>query len=147
MTAPLMQALYLGQHTKRINIATAVIVLPIWDPLRLAEEVAVLDNLIDNAVSFSPDGGLVRIIATVADDQVLVSVEDEGPGVPEPEREHIFRRFHSVRPEGEAFGKHSGLGLAIARTIAEAHDGTLLATSRRDGQSGACLELGLPKKR
>ena len=45
--APLMQALYLGQHTKRINIATAVIVLPIWDPLRLAEEVAVLDNLID----------------------------------------------------------------------------------------------------
>ena len=70
------------------------------------EVVRVLDNLIDNAVSFSPDGGLVRIIATVADDQVLVSVEDEGPGVPESEREHIFRRFHSVRPEGEAFGKH-----------------------------------------
>ena len=45
--APLMQAMYIGQHTKRINISTAVIVLPIWDPLRLAEEVAVLDNLTD----------------------------------------------------------------------------------------------------
>jgi alkanesulfonate monooxygenase SsuD/methylene tetrahydromethanopterin reductase-like flavin-dependent oxidoreductase (luciferase family) len=45
--APLMQAMYIGQHTKRINISTAVIVLPIWDPLRLAEEVAILDNLTD----------------------------------------------------------------------------------------------------
>ena len=45
--APLMQAAYIGQKTKRINISTAVVVLPIWDPLRLAEEVAVLDNLID----------------------------------------------------------------------------------------------------
>ncbi|MEE8519298.1 MAG: LLM class flavin-dependent oxidoreductase, partial [Dehalococcoidia bacterium] len=45
--APLMQALHIGHHTKRIKIATAVVVLPIWDPLRLAEEVAVLDNLID----------------------------------------------------------------------------------------------------
>ena len=45
--APLLQALYVGQHTRRIKIATGILVLPIWDPLRLAEEVAVLDNLID----------------------------------------------------------------------------------------------------
>ena len=72
---------------------------------------------------------------------------DEGPGIPEARREQVFQRFHSHRPQAEDFGNHSGLGLAIARAIAEAHDGTLLATSRRDGQSGACLELGLPKKR
>ena len=106
--------------------------------------VRVLDNLIDNAVSFSPDGGLVRIIATVADDQVLVSVEDEGPGVPESEREHIFRRFHSVRPEGEGFGKHSGLGLAIARSIVEGHQGRISIGDREDAQRGASFVVRLP---
>ncbi|RJG54861.1 HAMP domain-containing protein [Sphingobium terrigena] len=106
--------------------------------------VRVLENLIDNAISFSPDGGLVQVVATVADDQVLVSVEDEGPGVPESEREHVFRRFHSVRPEGESFGKHSGLGLAIARSIIDGHQGRISIADRQDAQSGACFILHLP---
>ncbi|WP_188063294.1 ATP-binding protein [Sphingobium sp. KCTC 72723] len=106
--------------------------------------IRVLDNLIDNAISFSPEGGLVRIVATVADDQVLVSVEDEGPGVPESEREHVFRRFHSVRPEGESFGKHSGLGLAIARSIIDGHQGRISIADRQDDLSGACFILHLP---
>lgn len=106
--------------------------------------IRVLDNLIDNAVSFSPDGGLVQIIATVADGQVMVAVEDEGPGVPESEREHIFRRFHSVRPEGEAFGKHSGLGLAIARSIVEGHQGRIAIGDREDAQNGARFVVKLP---
>lgn len=104
----------------------------------------VLDNLIDNAVSFSPDNGLVQVIATVADDAVLVSVEDEGPGVPESERETVFRRFHSVRPEGEAFGKHSGLGLAIARSIIEGHQGQIRIADREDAQRGARFIMTLP---
>ena len=106
--------------------------------------VRVLDNLIDNAISFSPDGGLVQIIATVADDQVFVSVEDEGPGVPVTEREHVFRRFHSVRPEGESFGKHSGLGLAIARSIVEGHQGRISIGDREDAQQGARFIVRLP---
>ena len=104
----------------------------------------VLDNLIDNAISFSPDGGLVQIVATVADNEVLVSVEDEGPGVPESQREHVFRRFHSVRPETESFGKHSGLGLAIARSIVEGHQGKISIADREDHQSGACFMVRLP---
>lgn len=106
--------------------------------------IRVLDNLIDNAISFSPDGGLVQVVATVADDEVMVSVEDEGPGVPESEREHIFRRFHSVRPENETFGKHSGLGLAIARSIVEGHQGKISIAGREDAQSGACFMVRLP---
>ncbi|MGK2912045.1 MAG: ATP-binding protein [Sphingobium sp.] len=104
----------------------------------------VLENLLDNAISFSPDGGLVRIIATVADSEVLVSVEDEGPGVPLSERETVFRRFHSVRPEGEQFGKHSGLGLAIARSILDGHQGRISIGDRDDAQSGASFIMRLP---
>ena len=63
---------------------------------------------------------------------------------PREAREQVFERFHSLRPSDEDFGSHSGLGLAIARTIAEAHDGTLTASDRRDGQRGARLVLDLP---
>src|SRR3546814_13250781 len=77
----------------------------------------VIENLVDNAVSFSPPGGLVQILATRVDDDVLISVEDEGPGVTEAERPTIFRRFHNVLPNTQEFAKHSGVGLAIARPI------------------------------
>jgi len=104
----------------------------------------VIDNLLDNAVSFSPAGGLVQVTATVADNEVLLCVEDEGPGVPLTERETVFRRFHSVRPEGEGFGKHSGLGLAIARSIVEGHQGKIKIADRDDDAPGARFELYLP---
>ena len=59
----------------------------------------------------------------------------------------MFERFHSVRPDAEAFGAHSGLGLAIARTIAEAHEGALSITDRPGGERGAQLVLELPMER
>ena len=110
----------------------------------------VLENLLDNAVSFSPPGGEVEVMVASdvpgngANARVSLSVSDDGPGVPDSEREKVFDRFHSVRPAGEAFGSHSGLGLAIARTIAQAHDGTLVIAERADGREGACLVLALP---
>ena len=104
----------------------------------------VFDNLIDNAVSFSPAGGVVRISATRSDDTVIATVEDEGPGVPDDSRDAIFERFHSLRPEGEAFGKHSGLGLAIARTIITGHGGSLIVRDRMDAQHGAVFVVTLP---
>ncbi len=110
-------------------------------PLRL-ERIA--DNLLDNAVSFSPENGEVTVEVMCRGDRVIASVCDEGPGIPEAVREKVFRRFHSDRPEGEGFGNHSGLGLAIARTIAEAHDGALGVEDRADGKPGACLILDLP---
>ncbi|MEE9434170.1 MAG: ATP-binding protein [Sphingorhabdus sp.] len=103
-----------------------------------------LNNLIDNAVSFSPKGGLIEISATNAEGQILIRITDEGPGVPESEREAIFRRFHSERPASEDFGSHSGLGLAIARTIVEGHQGHIAVRGREDGQPGACFEIALP---
>jgi two-component system sensor histidine kinase ChvG len=104
----------------------------------------VFENLLDNAVSFSPDGGLVTVSAAEEGGDLVVRVEDEGPGVPEEAREAVFRRFQSIRPESETFGEHSGLGLAIARTIVEAHQGAIGVESREDRLSGARFVVRLP---
>ncbi len=122
----------------RPHAGTAVV---LGDGSRLTRVVA---NLIDNAISFSPPGGLVQIAATRDGDRILVRVDDEGPGVPPPAREAIFNRFHSIRPEGEAFGRHSGLGLAIAKAIVEAHNGTIDVEDRDDDCSGARFLVRLP---
>jgi two-component system sensor histidine kinase ChvG len=108
-----------------------------------ARLVRLIDNIVDNAISFSPPGGLVEIAAVHAGQSVLVTVEDEGPGVPQAEREAVFRRFHSVRPE-EDFGRHSGLGLAIGRAIAQGHDGRIEIEDRHDGRAGARFVLRFP---
>lgn len=104
----------------------------------------VVENLLDNAVSFSPPEAPIVVDIENDGERVVLTVCDEGPGIPPDSREKVFHRFHSVRPDNEDFGNHSGLGLAIARAIAEAHDGTLIAEARPDGESGACLRLELP---
>lgn len=107
----------------------------------------VIENLLDNAVSFSPPDAAIEVELSQGAGRILLTVCDEGPGIPEEAREKVFERFHSIRPEAEAFGNHSGLGLAIARAIAEAHDGSLSANGRPDGSRGACLRLELPAAR
>ncbi|MES1976141.1 MAG: stimulus-sensing domain-containing protein [Pseudomonadota bacterium] len=104
----------------------------------------VFENLIENAVSFSPDSGLIVVSAAREGSDLIVRVEDEGPGVPEEAREQVFRRFQSLRPDSEEFGKHSGLGLAIARTIVEGHQGAIAVESREDRLSGARFVVRLP---
>jgi two-component system sensor histidine kinase ChvG len=122
----------------RPRVGTAVIM---GEESRLAR---VFDNIVDNAISFSPEGGLIEICAVHLGEEVIVTIEDEGPGVPEAAREAIFNRFHSIRPEGEAFGRHSGLGLAIAKAIVEGHDGRIAAEDRRDGRPGARFVIRFP---
>ena len=102
----------------------------------------VAQNLVDNAISFSREGGLVQLAVERRGRFVCAIVEDEGPGIPAGAEEKIFQRFYSERPEAEGFGRHSGLGLAISRAIVEAHDGTLVAENRDGG--GARFTLALP---
>jgi two-component system sensor histidine kinase ChvG len=106
----------------------------------------VIRNLLDNAVSFSPNDGVVRMTVMRAGERVMLRVDDDGPGIPPGMHEDIFKRFYSERPEGESFGKHSGLGLAIARAIIEAHDGTIKALNREaNGEVlGARFVMTLP---
>lgn len=109
------------------------------DPARLIRAV---DNLIDNAVSFSRAEQTVRVSAARAGDVVEIAVEDDGPGVPIEQREAIFARFHSDRPADD-FARHSGLGLAIAQTIVAAHNGQMSVDDAAIG-SGARFTIRLP---
>lgn len=113
----------------------------VWGDMAQLERV--IENMIDNAISFSPQHGVVRVAATRDGREIVITVDDNGPGIPEAAREQIFERFHSDRPENEAFGTHSGLGLAIARTIVEAHGGTISATAH-ETDHGARLLVRLP---
>lgn len=107
----------------------------------------VFRNLIDNALTFSPRGGTLTATLRREAGGVVVTVDDEGPGIPENKLEAIFDRFYSERPAGEQFGTHSGLGLSIARQIVDAYRGSITAENRRDEAGeviGARFTVKLP---
>lgn len=89
----------------------------------------VIVNLLDNALSFSPPGGKVTVASRRIGPEIQISVEDEGPGIPDENLERIFERFYTDRPQ-ESFGQNSGLGLNISRQIVVAHGGRLYAENR-----------------
>lgn len=106
----------------------------------------VFRNLVDNARSFSPPGRSVRVRLARRGGEVVISVEDEGPGVPAENLETVFERFYTSRPKGAAFGGNSGLGLSIARQIVEAHGGRIWAENGVDeagGIRGARFQVAL----
>lgn len=102
----------------------------------------VIRNLVDNAVSFSPQDGTVTMTARSEGVHVRITVEDEGPGIPPDNVETIFKRFYTERPQDHDFGKNSGLGLSIARQITEGIGGRIWAENRKEG--GARFIVVLP---
>jgi two-component system sensor histidine kinase ChvG len=115
----------------------------------------VIINLLDNAISFSPPGGRVAVVARRIGPDIQIAVEDEGPGIPDENLERIFERFYTDRPQ-ENFGQNSGLGLNISRQIVVAHGGHLHAENGLpagvgrgkgdggDGRAGARFVIRLP---
>lgn len=114
----------------------------------------VMANLIENARSFVPKkGGNIDIRLSRVGQNAVIEVSDNGPGIPPENLEKIFARFYTDRPDGEAFGQNSGLGLSITRQIVEAHGGTIAAsnvpasakgTSNKKPQTGACFTVKIP---
>ena len=98
----------------------------------------VFRNVIANAISFSRPHGEIRLTARHDGRAVLITVEDEGPGIPEDKLTAIFDRFYTERPAGEKFGTHSGLGLSISKQIVEAHRGRIWAENRKDASGAIC---------
>jgi len=99
----------------------------------------IVDNLIENARSFSPPNGVVRVICRRVKDNIEISVDDDGPGVRPDVLDKIFERFYTDRPH-QGFGQNSGLGLSISKQIAEAHGGTIWVENR----TGAPDADGMP---
>ncbi|MDR0588565.1 MAG: hypothetical protein LBG61_06320 [Burkholderiales bacterium] len=107
---------------------------------------SILDNLISNAIKFSPNAGKIKITLTLVSEGVRIDVMDEGPGIPKEDREKVFESFYQgAQPEDGVPIKGSGLGLAIAREYALAHQGSIEAGDRHDGIKGARFTLWLPK--
>jgi signal transduction histidine kinase len=107
------------------------------DPLRIAQ---VLDNLISNAIKYTPDGGRVVVTSWVHEDRAWVEVTDSGIGISAADRQQIFERFYRVSGKSTAGG--AGLGLAITKAIVEAHGGTIAVESELG--AGANFRVSLP---
>ena len=107
------------------------------------EEISqVLDNLLENAVKFSPEQGVIRVELHDDEGVAILRVADEGPGVPDGEKQRIFERFYQAEA-GRAAPDHGvGLGLAICRHVAEAHGGTIAV--RDNVPTGAVFEVRIP---
>jgi two-component system sensor histidine kinase ChvG len=106
----------------------------------------VFRNLIDNAISFSPERGVITVTAARHHLMARVTVEDNGPGIPPENLESIFQRFYTERPAAH-FGNNSGLGLSIARQITQNANGRIWAENiyAPDGaRSGARFIVELP---
>ena len=107
----------------------------------------VFTNLLDNALSFSPPGGTVEVVAQLNSGAIEIAISDQGPGIPAESIDKIFARFYSDRPQSDrTVGKNSGLGLSISREIVAAHGGHIWAENRmKDGKiTGACFRVRLP---
>ena len=117
------------RHASRWRSSGTKFIVPGHDS-RLGQ---VINNLIDNARSFSPHGGSVRVTCRQLKNDVEIIVDDDGPGIRPDAMEKIFERFYTDRPH-QGFGQNSGLGLSISKQIVEAHGGTLKVENRMIGE-------------
>ena len=111
------------------------------DRVRLRQ---VLDNLIGNAIKYSPDGGEIRIRGSFDDEWVQVDVSDQGIGLPPDQLDRIFERFYRVESSLTQTTKGTGLGLYLAHAVIQAHNGRIWA--RNNPQRGATFSFVLPRR-
>lgn len=129
----------LSDDTRKVRLVVAASILsnPFLvrgDEGRLAQ---VLTNLVDNALSFSPEDGVVTMQVARDHNDVVITVDDNGPGIPEGSFKSIFRRFYSDRPDTDSTrGKNSGLGLSISSDIVRSHQGQISAINRTQPSTG-----------
>ncbi|MGQ0803020.1 MAG: ATP-binding protein [Actinomycetota bacterium] len=126
----------LERHRIEVDVPEALAVMADADALA-----HVLTNLLVNAAKFAPPGTRVMVSARAADDEVVISVSDEGPGVAPDDRERIFERFYQS-PGNTVARKGTGIGLGVARTLVELHGGTIWVEGRPG--DGATFSFTLP---
>ena len=102
----------------------------------------VLQNLIDNALKFTPQGGTIKVEVDAADENVIIKVTDTGRGIPEDQIPYVFDRYHIGDKRISLDQNNTGLGLAIVKKILEIHDSTIKLNSRMN--NGTTFSFDLP---
>src|SRR5205807_10523325 len=119
---------------------------PVEDPLVNADQrrvYQVMQNLLTNAVKYSPDGGCITLSGETERRELVISVSDQGLGMPASELERIFDRFHRIQSDVSRGIGGTGLGLAICKGLVEAHGGRIWAESAGEGK-GSTFRFTLP---
>ena len=102
----------------------------------------VVDNLVSNAVKYSPEGGTISLAVRTEEDKIVIEVDDAGPGIAAEDRERVFEWFFQGKLGHQGRVKSSGLGLAIARQFVLAHQGSIEVIA--DRAPGAHFRVSLP---
>jgi signal transduction histidine kinase len=135
-----VQVRSIGEPDERIElVARRPSVTGRWDPDRVQQ---VIDNLIGNALKYSPTDGNVTVTVDLVDGQATVSVADQGPGISEADRQNVFGAFFRTSEATSSQAPGLGLGLYICRELVRAHDGTIEALEAPGG--GAEFRIALP---
>jgi signal transduction histidine kinase len=122
-----------------LTLATSPLPLLAGDRVRLGQ---LLDNLVSNAVKFTPQGGRVDVRASSSREHAILEVRDSGMGIPADEQEHVFERFFRTTRATEQAIQGTGLGLAISNAIVHAHGGRITLAS--DDGEGATFRVTIP---
>ncbi|MDR0199969.1 MAG: PAS domain-containing protein [Streptococcaceae bacterium] len=130
------------EEKEKLTITPHLPLHPIWleiDPDKFGQ---VIDNILTNAIKYSPDGGVIRIGLEATEQQVIITISDEGMGIPPVDLPKIFDRFYRVDKARSHDAGGTGLGLSIAYDIVKLHDGYIWA--RSDGNHGTTFTIALP---
>ena len=123
-----------------LTLATGPVPLVAGDRARIAQ---LLDNLVSNAIKFTPEGGRVDVRVRALQKRAVVEVRDSGIGIPASEQQFLFERFYRTSTATEQAIQGTGLGLAISKAIVDAHDGLITLTSEEDVGTTFRVELPL----
>ena len=130
------------EDTKKYELIREYPITPIWVEIDTDKMTQVIDNILNNAIKYSPDGGKIKVGMKTTDAQLIISISDEGLGVPKKDLPRIFDRFYRVDKARSRAQGGTGLGLAIAKEIIKQHKGFIWAKSEYG--KGSTFTIVLP---
>lgn len=129
------------EDTKKYELIREYPITPIWVEIDTDKMTQVIDNILNNAIKYSPDGGKIKVGMRTTDAQLIISISDEGLGIPKKDLPRIFDRFYRVDKARSRAQGGTGLGLAIAKEIIKQHKGFIWAKSEYGKGSTFTLSL------
>ena len=130
------------EDTKKYELIREYPITPIWVEIDTDKMTQVIDNILNNAIKYSPDGGRIKVGMRTTDAQLIISISDEGLGIPKKDLPRIFARFYRVDKARSRAQGGTGLGLAIAKEIIKQHKGFIWAKSEYG--KGSTFTIVLP---